>query len=247
MCISGTLEDKLVAAASAGFDGVEIFEPDFVVSSLSAVAVRERCADLGLSIDLYQPFRDFDSVRPATLRANLRRAERKFDVMEQLGTDLILVCSAVSADAVDDDDRIADQLHQLATLAERRGMRISYEALAWGRFVNTYERSWDIVRTAGHAALGLCVDSFHILSRGSDPAGTEQIPGEKLFFLQLADAPYLDMDVLQWSRHTGCFPGRARSTCRRSSATCWPPAIPGRCRWRSSTTCSGNPTRNGPL
>jgi 4-hydroxyphenylpyruvate dioxygenase len=171
VCISGTLEDKLVAAASAGFDGVEIFEPDFVVSSLSAAAVRERCADLGLSIDLYQPFRDFDSVRPETLRANLRRAERKFDVMQQLGTDLILVCSAVSADAVDDDDRIAEQLHQLATLAERRGMRISYEALAWGRFVNTYERSWDIVRTADHAALGLCVDSFHILSRGSDPAG----------------------------------------------------------------------------
>ncbi|HEY4991961.1 MAG TPA: sugar phosphate isomerase/epimerase and 4-hydroxyphenylpyruvate domain-containing protein, partial [Nakamurella sp.] len=75
------------------------------MSSLSAAAVRDRCADLGLSIDLYQPFRDFDSVRPATLRANLRRAERKFDVMEQLGTDLILVCSAVSADAVDDDDR----------------------------------------------------------------------------------------------------------------------------------------------
>jgi len=171
VCISGTLEDKLVAAASAGFDGVEIFEPDLVVSSLSAAAVRDRCADLGLSIDLYQPFRDFDSVRPATLRANLRRAERKFDVMEQLGTDLILVCSAVSADAVDDDDRIAEQLHQLATLAERRGMRISYEALAWTRFVNTYERSWDIVRTADHAALGLCVDSFHILSRGSDPAG----------------------------------------------------------------------------
>ena len=34
VCISGTLEDKLVAAAAAGFDGVEIFEPDFVASSV---------------------------------------------------------------------------------------------------------------------------------------------------------------------------------------------------------------------
>ena len=64
VCISGTLEDKLVAAAAAGFDGVEIFEPDFVVSPLSAAEVKARCDDLGLSIDLYQPFRDFDSVRP---------------------------------------------------------------------------------------------------------------------------------------------------------------------------------------
>jgi 4-hydroxyphenylpyruvate dioxygenase len=208
VCLSGTLEDKLVAAASAGFDGVEIFEPDFVASSWSATELRARCADLGLSIDLYQPFRDFDADDPDVLAANLRRAERKFDVMEQLGTDLVLVCSSVSPHALDDDDRIAEQLHGLAGRAAERGMRVSYEALAWGRFVNTYERSWEIVRRADHGALGLCVDSFHILSRGSDPAGIAEIPAEKLFFLQLADAPHLNMDVLQWSRHYRLFPGQ---------------------------------------
>ena len=86
--------------------------------------------------------------------------------MEALGTDLVLVCSSVSPDAVDDDDRIAEQLHTLAERAAARGMRVSYEALAWGRHVNTYDRSWEIVRRADHPALGLCVDSFHILSRG---------------------------------------------------------------------------------
>jgi 4-hydroxyphenylpyruvate dioxygenase len=208
VCISGTLEDKLAAAAAAGFDGVEIFEPDFVASPSSAAEIRQRCADLGLTIDLYQPFRDFDSTDPGRLAANLRRAERKFDVMEALGTDLILVCSSVSPDAVDDDGRIAEQLHELAQRAAARGLRVSYEALAWGRHVNTYERSWEIVRRADHPALGLCVDSFHILSRGSDPAGIREIPGEKLFFLQLADAPHLDMNVLQWSRHHRLFPGQ---------------------------------------
>lgn len=210
VCISGTLEDKLAAAAAAGFDGVEIFEPDFVVSSSSAAEFRARCADLGLSIDLYQPFRDLDSTDPDQFELNLRRAERKFDVMEQLGTDLILVCSAVSPTAVDDNALIADQLHRLADRAQRRGMRISYEALAWGTHVNTYDRSWDIVRAADHSALGVCLDSFHILSRGSDPAGIEKIPGDKIFFLQLADAPLMNMDILQWSRHHRLFPGQGR-------------------------------------
>src|SRR5215213_4858904 len=208
VCLSGTLEDKLVAAAAAGFDGVEIFEPDFVSSPWSAVELRARCGDLGLSIDLYQPFRDLDADDPDVLASNLRRAEHKFDVMEQLGTDLVLVCSSVSPHALDDDDRIAEQLRQLAARAEQRGLRICYEALAWARFVNTYERSWEIVRRADHPALGLCVDSFHILSRGSDPAGIADIPGEKLFFLQLADAPHMSMDVLQWSRHHRLFPGQ---------------------------------------
>src|SRR4051794_5423195 len=208
VCLSGTLEDKLAAAAAAGFDGVEIFEPDFVAAPFPAKEVRARCADLGLSIDLYQPFRDFDSADPARLAANLRRAARKFDVMEALGTDLVLVCSSVAPDALDDDGRIAEQLHTLAGHAAARGLRVSYEALAWGRHVNTYDRSWEIVRRADHPALGLCVDSFHILSRGSDPAAIRDIPGQKLFFLQLADAPHLDMNVLQWSRHHRLFPGQ---------------------------------------
>src|SRR5262249_8931891 len=36
------------------------------------------------------------------------------------------------------------------------------------------------------------------------------IPSEKIFFLQLADAPRLAMDVLQWSRHYRCFPGQGQ-------------------------------------
>jgi 4-hydroxyphenylpyruvate dioxygenase len=208
VCLSGTLEDKLAAAAAAGFHGVEIFENDLVASPWSPSRIRDRCADLGLRIDLYQPFRDFEGVPPEVLRANLRRAERKFDVMEQLGADTMLVCSSVSPDAVDDDDLAAEQLSTLAARAAERGMRIAYEALAWGRFVNTYDHSWRIVRRAAHPALGLCLDSFHVLSRGSDLAAIRVIPGSKIFFLQLADAPRMHMDVLQWSRHHRLFPGQ---------------------------------------
>jgi 4-hydroxyphenylpyruvate dioxygenase len=208
VCLSGTLEEKLAAAAAAGFHGVEIFENDLVVAPWSPRRIRQQCADLGLRIDLYQPFRDFEGVPPDVLRTNLRRVEQKFDVMEQLGVDTMLVCSSVSPDAVDDDDLAAEQLSLLADRAADRGLRIAYEALAWGRFVNTYEHSWRIVRRGSHPALGLCLDSFHVLSRGSDPAAIRVIPGSKVFFLQLADAPWMHMDVLQWSRHHRLFPGQ---------------------------------------
>jgi 4-hydroxyphenylpyruvate dioxygenase len=74
--------------------------------------------------------------------------------------------------------------------------------------VDDYQHSWEIVRAAGHPALGVCLDSFHILSRGPDPAGIRRLPADKIFFLQLADAPVLAMDVLRWSRHYRCFPGQ---------------------------------------
>ncbi|MFC9245897.1 bifunctional sugar phosphate isomerase/epimerase/4-hydroxyphenylpyruvate dioxygenase family protein [Streptomyces sp. NPDC057136] len=206
--LSGSLSEKLTAIATAGFDGVEIFENDLLAGPLSPEEIRLRCADLGLSIDLYQPFRDFEAVPGDRLARNLRRAERKFDVMERLGADLLLVCSSVAPEAVDDDVLAAEHLRLLAERAERHGIRIAYEALAWGRHVSTYDHAWRIVELAGHPALGTCLDSFHILSRGSDPKGIADIPGEKIFFLQLADAPLMAMDVLQWSRHYRCFPGQ---------------------------------------
>src|SRR4051795_169891 len=81
VCLSGTLEDKLSAAAAAGFDGVEVFEPDLLASPWVPAELAARCADLGLSIDLYQPFRDLDSTDPDRFARNLRRLDRKLDVM----------------------------------------------------------------------------------------------------------------------------------------------------------------------
>lgn len=208
VCLSGSLTEKLTAAARAGFDGIEIFENDLLASPLTPEQIRALCADLGLSIDLYQPMRDIEGVPADEFARNLRRAEHKFRLMRRLGADTVLVCSSVSPSASDDDALAADQLRQLASCAADHGIRVAYEALAWGRHVNTYDHAWRIVEAADHPALGVCLDSFHILAKGSDPKGIDDIPGEKIFFLQLADAPRLAMDVLQWSRHYRCFPGQ---------------------------------------
>ncbi|GGT83982.1 bifunctional sugar phosphate isomerase/epimerase/4-hydroxyphenylpyruvate dioxygenase family protein [Actinomadura citrea] len=206
--LSGSLADKLTAIGAAGFDGVEIFENDLLGSDMSPEDVRRRAADLGLTIDLYQPFRDFEAVPPDVLAAGLRRAEHKFAVMERLGATRLLVCSNVSPAAIDDDALAAEQLRLLAERAAEHGVDVAYEALAWGRHVDDYFHAWRIVRAADHPNLGLCLDSFHILARDVDPYAIRTIPGDKIFFVQLADAPTLPMDVLHWSRHYRCFPGQ---------------------------------------
>jgi 4-hydroxyphenylpyruvate dioxygenase len=207
VCLSGSLVEKLYACAAAGLDGVEIFEPDLVASESGPEEIRALAKRLGLSLDLYQPFRDFEGVTPELLADNLRRAEAKFALMQRMGIKTILVCSNVATATIDSDAVSADQLRALGDLAEAYDVRVAFEALAWGRFVDDYRRSWRIVQRADHPRIGLCLDSFHILSRGHDPAGIEQIPGEKIFHLQLADAPALSMDVLSWSRHYRLFPG----------------------------------------
>ncbi|MBH3432583.1 MULTISPECIES: 3-dehydroshikimate dehydratase QuiC [Pseudomonas] len=206
--LSGTLPEKLEAIAAAGFDGVEIFENDLLYYDGSPRDVRQMCADLNLAITLFQPFRDFEGCRRERLARNLERAERKFDLMQELGTDLVLVCSNTVADSLGERDILVDDLRELAERAGKRGLRIGYEALAWGRHVNTWQQVWDLVKAADHPALGVLLDSFHTLSIKGDPSGIADIPGEKIFFVQMADAPVLAMDVLEWSRHFRCFPGQ---------------------------------------
>jgi 4-hydroxyphenylpyruvate dioxygenase len=208
--MSGTLREKLEAIAAARFDGYELFENDLIYFNGSPSAVGALAADLGLTCELYQPFRDFEGTPDATFRRSLDRAERKFDVMQEVGAELMLVCSNTSVDVLADEERAAAQLHELAERAAKRGLRIGYEALAWGRVVNRYGQAWSIVNRANHPHLGLILDSFHTLSLRDDPAGIAQIPGEKIFFVQLADAPLLVMDVLQWARHFRSFPGQGQ-------------------------------------
>ena len=86
-------------------------------------------------------------------------------------------------------------------------MLIAFEALAWGRHVNRVHEAWDLVRRADHPAVTLAVDTFHLLSRGDDGSALTGVPGDRIGFLQVADAPLLDMNVLDWSRHFRCFPG----------------------------------------
>ena len=207
VCLSGTLDEKLVAAHEAGFDGVEIFEPDLVASPDSPEQIRARAARLGLTLDLYQPFRDFEGVGPDVLEQNLRRAGAKFTLMNRLGIDTMLLCSNVATARSGDEQLAATQLRLLGDLAARHDVRVAYEALAWGRFVDSYEQSARIVRMTDHERIGLCLDSFHILSKGHSPEAIETIPGDRIFFVQMADAPILSMDVLSWSRHHRVFPG----------------------------------------
>ncbi|WP_158933042.1 bifunctional sugar phosphate isomerase/epimerase/4-hydroxyphenylpyruvate dioxygenase family protein [Acidisphaera sp. S103] len=208
--ISGTLAEKMEAAAAIGFDGVEIFENDLLTFEGSPQDVRYLADSLGLAITCFQPFRDFEAMPDAQRARNLDRAERKFDVMQQLGAELLLVCSNVSPASIDDDARAAADLAEMAERAHKRGLRVGFEALAWGRNVNKWRHAWKIVEAAGHPALGLIVDSFHTLALGDDLAGLSDVPADKIFLAQLADAPKLSMDVLSWSRHFRNFPGQGQ-------------------------------------
>lgn len=208
VCLSGDLPAKLAAIAAAGFDGIEIFEADFLAHDAAPRDLGRMVRDHGLTIQLYQPFRDFEGM-PADLRTRaFDRAEAKFDVMGELGADLILFCSNCDPRALGGIDRAAADFRELGDRAAARGIRVGYEALAWARHISDHRDAWEVVRRADHPNIGLVLDSFHTLSRNLPLESITSIPGDRIFFVQLADAPLIGMDLLYWSRHFRNMPGQ---------------------------------------
>jgi 4-hydroxyphenylpyruvate dioxygenase len=79
--------------------------------------VRGLAGSLGLEIVALQPFRDFKGL-PEPARSNAsERARRKFELMGRLGTPLLLVCSSILPEAIDDMSRVAADLHELGEFA----------------------------------------------------------------------------------------------------------------------------------
>ena len=206
--LGGELREKLEAIAAAGFEGVEIFETDILAHDGTPADVGRLVRDLGLEIVALQPFRDFEGMPEPRRARGFERAKRKFQLMNELGTLNILVCSNVSPYSLGGIDRAAADLRELGELAESFGVNVGFEALAWGKHIWDYRDAWEVVRRADHPRVGIILDSYHILSRNLPVDAMRSIPADRITFVQVADAPKIEMDLLQLSRHFRCFPGQ---------------------------------------
>ncbi|ELY6225710.1 sugar phosphate isomerase/epimerase [Cronobacter muytjensii] len=206
VCVAGTLPEKLRAIAQAGFDGVEIFEPDFTAWGESPARLAALCQELGLMIFLFQPLRNIEGAPAQHWPQTRDRACRTFEAMREMGCRDLLLCSNLAAQSSADPARQVEDLARVAALAAEFDARVGYEALAWGRHVNRYTQAWARVQAVDNPALGLVLDSFHVLALG-DSLELDTIPPEKIFFTQFADAPRKNLPVEEWSRHFRAYPG----------------------------------------
>ena len=146
VCLSGTLTEKVEAIAAARFKGLEIFETDLLSFNGTPADARQMIEDLGLQTITLQPFRDFEGM-PEPQRAKVfARAERKFDVMQELGCDLLMVCSNVSEASLGGINRAAADFHELGERAARLGMRVAFEALSCVRHIHDYSDAREVGR-----------------------------------------------------------------------------------------------------
>ncbi len=204
--LAGTLEEKLRAVKGAGFGAIVLSGADLVGHPDGVEVAVDLVMGSGLKVLAFQMLHDFEGLSGHMLDYKIDIARSMFDMMRSVDAPLLIVASTTSPYASGDARKIADDLTMLGSLAAPPGIRIAYGALAWGRWINEYTAAWEAVKLANHSNVGLAIDSFHVLARGTSRDGFDAIPGERIFLVQLSDYLWDLDDLIETARHRRVFP-----------------------------------------
>ncbi|MDV7270926.1 TIM barrel protein [Thioclava sp. A2] len=205
---SGQLEDKIEAAAAAGFDGIELFREDIIGFEGAPEDIPVFARNAGIGIVSLQSLRDFEGLAGDAREAALRRAERFLDLARRVGAPMLIVCANTRPEASAETAVLAADLAELARMAADRGLTLGYEALATSAHINTLEAAWEVVRNVAAPNLGLVVGAVHLFAMETDPAFLAQIPPERIALVHLADAPTTRIDRALLTQSFRLFPGQ---------------------------------------
>lgn len=180
--------------AAAGFTGL-----GFTIHDLAAAAptypladVKRICEDLGLvhlEVELLENWWTTGGRREESdrVRASLLDAAEVLDARQiKIAPEVDVVEGVVPP--LTDVAHWAAELHQLAGQAADVGTRVALEPLPFSNIAD-FRLAAELVAAADHPAAGLVVDIWHLERGPSTLADLARIPGEKVFVVELNDAP----------------------------------------------------------
>ncbi|MDC0093901.1 sugar phosphate isomerase/epimerase [Alphaproteobacteria bacterium] len=205
--LGGEIKKKLQAISKAGFHSIELFDADLDTFEGHAKELKNLIRDFGLSLASYFPLRNFEGMPEGQKGSIFDQAKYYLNTAKELGSEMVMICSNTSQESLPNEKKITSDLNELAEIAKNFEIKLAYEALAWGIHVNDYRHAMQLIQDADHMNLGIALDTFHIMSKKDDITQIRHIPREKIYLVQISDAPFLDLDYLSWSRSHRILPG----------------------------------------
>lgn len=209
--LAGPLEAKLQAVRAAGFTQIMLAARDIVGHPGGMDVAVQAVRDSGLRVTGFQVLRDFEGLSGHLHSYKVEIAKQMVLMAHALGAKVLLACSSTSQHATGDVDAIARDLRKLAMLAIPYGIRVAYEGLSWGRHINEYHQSWDVVQRADCPNLGIGIDSYHIVATQTPLDALDDIDPAKIYLVQLADFMWNEVrtaqERMETARHFRVFPG----------------------------------------
>lgn len=205
--LGGTTEEKIIAARKAGFQQIELWHQDIKDANYNITRVKNILRHNQLLLTDYQVLLDFDGVAKPYRQAKYDEAITMLNVAAEIGADTLLVPANTDSSCI--EENIEEDLTWLVEEADKRKIRIAYEAMAWSSFNYLTTKAWELVHRINAPNLGLVIDAFHIFSLNRTIQDLTGIPMDKIFLVQLSDAKALPehKNIKAIARHHRLLPG----------------------------------------
>ena len=153
--VRGDLLGKLDAIAEAGFDGIELHEPDLIGFSGTAAEVGAHAKKLGLTVDAFFTQDDFEEFEKTGRDGTLTRFEQKLAIMSDLGATTLVLGATRCDDAFSDKEKLVAEFAELAHCVGKAGCRAALLALPWATSIRRETEAFELVEAVGSPHLGV--------------------------------------------------------------------------------------------
>src|SRR5579863_7159916 len=207
-----TLDGRIRAARAGGFTAVSLFPFDVAAAGGGAAGVRELHDLHALRIAVVDPLTTWlpgsrvpPGLPPDDPAHGGIKPEAMFELAVALGAELISALALY--DELVDPASGARAFSMLCDRAAERELRVGLEFIP-GTGIPDLGLASEIVRRADRENGGLVIDSWHLFRSGAGADLLRAVPAERIFALQLADAPLAaPVDLAYESLHARLLPG----------------------------------------
>ncbi len=183
-----SLFDKIGAASTAGFDGIEfhVYEIyEHLIGGGALSDVTSALADAGLEVPSMLGFRNWGDLQGHDYQLHLFEARRRLRLCANLGCPY-LVCSTPMYQS--DWSHLHERYADLLEIGREEGCTPAFEFIGhYASITNLIDAGAMIEKTAQPDAT-LCLDAFHLWNGGSTLEDLRAFPGDRIAHFHIDDA-----------------------------------------------------------
>lgn len=207
--MAGPLEERLHAAAQAGFSQIMLRAEDLSNHAQGYRAAVALIRSSALRVMGLQWIARDDGQGALSESHRLDLIKALLEVCVDVGAPRLLVPPLDTGEAPVSLSRVAADLHRLANLAVPTGVRVALTPIPWSRTIQDAAQAAALVGRVGHSNLGWVLDAPHFIASGQPLEVLNDIAPEKVFLVQLADANISELSQLasRLGERLRVFPG----------------------------------------
>lgn len=193
--LPGTLEQRIEAAQAGGFKRLSLFPSDYRrarergMRDADILALHEQAGVRLTTVDPYTRWLPRWTPPPSAPRDRLEwisaEEDEIFAIAETLELETITVTEAFGTRY--ELDELIEAFAAVCDRAARSGVRVHLEFTPFSGIPDLVI-AWSVVHGADRANGGLAFDTWHYLRGTRDDSLLEQIPGDRIFVVQIDDA-----------------------------------------------------------